>query len=1029
MKRGSSDKGGQAEEEKGQRRRKVTQEEIDVLRSWLAEMEAVRLAGEEAKRQSSSALSSLPPPPPRPPESRAPPSRPHPAHPPPDFSSPLPQPAPPPGDLDSVAQMEDVVEGRADNEDLFVYVYSAGGLDLKYRAMEIVGAFVRDHPEYNTAPKRLSLEMSNNAEGKPAILSTGIHGVFKSGMFYAIDSEQFVMKCAVFMEEMVWENNSIRPYIIRLTLTVAKLKVRRTLQAGDNIDLESIMIDFLRNSSCSSLLKEILKENLLLPLRSYKNCLVKCVLLGKELEMGRPIGLLMADKEGKGGKKRPKIEQMAHHFVERRGINTETPYEEQVSQILGTGICSGIEIVEANNLLLRKESFGSAPYLRVFVVGDHASLLVERARHQLRLSPMELRAMFDIVSPREEGVSMTVKAVMPSKVFKAMEALKEGKISEPYSLYTFDIETYNVGENRVTYLVGLMNEEYEYSSFSSLKSALAYLASKAKQTVYCFAHNAPFDLAELWSSLDLQGMKMSFRQGKFYSFSFDGNKGKVVLLDSMNYSPTSLASLGALNKKHKKCAEILEYRGSPIRIEEVTQEHLEDAELLSLLKKYNKEDCATLLEWLLTFRSSFLTNWELDPLYVSRTMAGVARTLYWSKFYEEESISTLPAHIVAILSPAYAGGRVECFGHMGEWPSVTYIDANSLYPSVMCGKLPTKFLRTVQLTKAEFLRVQPPERLGFCQCRVRTLEANRIPLLLVKTDKLLFPVFDNWTEIVAYSEELYEGLVGGQYDCQDINFHEFEARDVFSPFVTKLYSSRLEAKAKGDEVGSQINKMAMNSLYGGFGIKPYFNLMEILEEKKFMFYLRLGAVSWYKSVPGGYMCDHKEYRSSPFANVALAASISARGRILLWKTMESLRIRGHQIAYCDTDSIMTTCPLAELKTLDLLSETMLGKFKIVKTGSVFVYGLKSYIFKDQKGYKAVLKGWKGVGKLNSDQARDLQLQLSAGSPIHQEGIRFIVNPKECTEGPRVGTQSRTLKSIYTKGDWDPTTGLITPKHL
>jgi hypothetical protein len=83
---------------------------------------------------------------------------------------------------------------------------------------------------------------------------------------------------------------------------------------------------------------------------------------------------------------------------------------------------------------------------------------------------------------------------------------------------------------------------------------------------------------------------------------------------------------------------------------------------------------------------------------------------------------------------------------------------------------------------------------------------------------------------------------------------------------------------------------------------------------------------------------------------AIAAHVTAYGRLVLWRLMEKAG-KGNYF-YCDTDSLIVNGP--GLKRLRAeMSDTKLGKLKIVETMKrMSIYGLKDY----ETGQKIVTKG-------------------------------------------------------------------------
>lgn len=889
---------------------------------------------------------------------------------------------------------------------------------------------------------------------------------------FSLRNRHFETECMKFLRKYFDENDSERYMSMKATMVIHKMLVRDVLQGSSEIDLRAHLSTFLRKNKTgeSEELKELLRKFIILTPHSYKNCLVKAVILHNQVLAGQPIGKMLVQVPQKDRGTRCDLDNLASKFVTRHKLNVEAEYQEFVSTLITKQLVSGIVVHILFAASMETETYGEvdSKIMHVLKVGNHAMLLVPRAtQDKLAIGPDEMHNVFDFMRADDKAKLMMPADIISKRTSEALDL----EHAQKYTLLTFDIETINEDGKRKTYLIGMCDSEFRYTKFDEFIDFMDELVSHNYTTkqVFAFAHNCKFDSAEMWN-YGLRDLQLKQRNGKFYAMSFTSSDGNSVInvVDSMTYSPLDLMTLTSGNKVHKKCPEILMYGGYEIGIAQVTEKHLRDPAFMALLVKYNEEDCTSLMEWLKSYSEAWIKNFEIDPIPVSRTSAGIARALFFSKYYKND-IWTLPYEVSERISREYYGGRVECFDHLGQWGHITYIDINSLYPTMMQKHvMPVRYLRSFKGNLDALKKFY-----GFCRCKVRSVDKECKPLIGVLRDgKLLFPVMDNFTEVYVYSETLKVALSTHNktskpfYEVDPtciIEYDEFEAKDVFTEFIKTIYKTRQAAKMADNKLKRekkdpenaftiQACKDCMNSLYGGFGIKPEFEVTEVLREKKFFYQLLLGSVTWFsklepmiqttrprrkaKPVAPMYACSHKEFKAAPFANIAIASAITSNARTFLWQKMMDIEDAGFSVAYCDTDSIMTTMPSKELKSRGLLDEFELGKFKVefddvtIITAGLKEYGIIDYEDHGKKKSKAVLKGFKGVRKLDSDTVKDIMNRLMNREKVPQTNTQFHLSTKEVLNehGVKVTSLTREIQMIYDKGDLGRDL-VIKPKHI
>jgi hypothetical protein len=172
---------------------------------------------------------------------------------------------------------------------------------------------------------------------------------------------------------------------------------------------------------------------------------------------------------------------------------------------------------------------------------------------------------------------------------------------------------------------------------------------------------------------------------------------------------------------------------------------------------------------------------------------------------------------------------------------------------------------------------------------IKTEFTNELPVLPLKEEKLFFKegYLEGWfwheeielfkqTSKIVYLEILH-GMVTQEY------------APVLAEFVNNLNKIRHEGGIK-----KELGKLLINSFYGRLGIKEELCLISLAKSTQ-------GSDTY--GIISDYFLLKKKIKKYPKANVALAAAITAKARIKLYKSfLEVTKNRG-RILYCDTDSI------------------------------------------------------------------------------------------------------------------------------
>lgn len=502
---------------------------------------------------------------------------------------------------------------------------------------------------------------------------------------------------------------------------------------------------------------------------------------------------------------------------------------------------------------------------------------------------------------------------------------------------TFDLESKDgdsltiPGFTRV-FLAGFYDGE-DYESFRGV-DCIADLMSHMLQPKYLgwhlYAHNGGrFDFLHLLPWLASQGKALGLRfcaipAGKsggiqildIWKVNAKGKKsgkGKWRLLDSIKLIPLAL----------EKACKTFKLPGKEVL-------PLETHENDPRWELYNRQDCQAL--WSVLGRFHTMVEDNLGGEVGITTPATAMKT--WRRKYLLHKIPRgEDAH--EFVFSTYCGGRVEVFQR--EASELSYYDINSSYPAVMREPMPCE--------EPIWWNGEPPgvftkdgsEYVGFIECDVELDEY--IPPLPVKRDsKLLFPT----------------GRISGRWDWAELVLVRnsirrwgksvwFKSKPLLRSMVEDLYPYRDKSRQGYDEGLAYVVKILLNSLYGKFGQSAVRRKVVPFSED-----LPKGAipVDGTSESPVWYI---DEEVTAPYIMPQIAAHVTALARIKLYRHMVAA---GDSLAYCDTDSIITSGRLD--------TSTQLGDLKNEYPGVTFdgtFLAPKLYMLKgSDDSVKVVAKG-------------------------------------------------------------------------
>ena len=368
---------------------------------------------------------------------------------------------------------------------------------------------------------------------------------------------------------------------------------------------------------------------------------------------------------------------------------------------------------------------------------------------------------------------------------------------------------------------------------------------------------------------------------------------------------------------------------------------------------YCNWDCYGLLEVMNTFKEEVYSNMGCINITDCLTGASLAKKNYFLTYYDDTNtpIYSITEEFDTFCRKGYYGGRNEAL-YIGEYKGkVYYNDFTSLYPDVGRLRLPYDYplkispSRIKRLNKMMKEGKQLPPVVAMIRCLVKTKNYDLLPIHGLKKDnKLLFPNFEEWTELTLWFNEIRYGLSldayeydfidgihfgrdYGQYKQNEENAEEnFWSKGILYDFFNDGFEKKGKAKAEGKPALAQSYKIIVNSGYGFWGLNARGDNnegrdgMEILESDDDSFWnlLSNGYINNINKVGNYTICRTKKPMPVKDFNVAIATAICSEARMKLHRYMTAIRKHGGNLLYCDTDSCI--CDLDITKYPDIMGE-------------------------------------------------------------------------------------------------------------
>lgn len=345
------------------------------------------------------------------------------------------------------------------------------------------------------------------------------------------------------------------------------------------------------------------------------------------------------------------------------------------------------------------------------------------------------------------------------------------------------------------------------------------------------------------------------------------------------------------------------------------------------LKQYCRTDCEILHKFIELFQEKMVDELEI-PIKV--TIGGMSMQAFRTHFLD----NTMEACSQQICLDAYYGGRTEVFYQGKVDKEICVSDVNSMYPYVMTYQYPdTRFLEPSQILSHTY---------GVGKFTMFVPDDVLIPVLPVKDEDggLWFPK-GNFTGTWTYHEVRHAMDNGAKIIVEHSGgIGTNKSKPFFKDYVEDFYARRLEAKERGDQFEISFWKLFMNNLYGKWcqHIDP--ERISSFRDEQFNeeFIRKIGPLYMFKGV-------NEEVGQN--TNYMWGAYVTSYARILLHEILSDVDEAGHQLLYCDTDSVMyiknnDTIPYNISKELGDLDEEYFVGGEFITSKGYYLYEAPSH---------------------------------------------------------------------------------------
>lgn len=450
-------------------------------------------------------------------------------------------------------------------------------------------------------------------------------------------------------------------------------------------------------------------------------------------------------------------------------------------------------------------------------------------------------------------------------------------------------------KNNLGWLLGAENYQSKISYIEQLNAygdaALKIILKNFKSNTIYYAHNLIFDFSLIFAALRRANIefKWIFINYKLFEVRLLLKNKTIIFKCSYKLLPFSLKNLNPhftkrikldfpyellINWEENKLIN-LKIQGSWIKLK------AQDA-----LELYVKNDCLLLKDAVNYLFNSILKLSKLKKtkINLNRILSIGGLALNWLEIINKQKLNlNLNSSIINQIRRAYRGGRCEIFGNPMFGEKILHFDFKNMYLSCMGGEFPVDELSFIE--KPTHFNIP-----GFYHIEIEYY--GNLPVLPIKKNKLIFP----------------QGKLSGIFWYEEIKL-AVEEVTVYKLQINYAFVAHNTAPLLKEFVNSldtlininghnKIAKGLANALYGRLGMTDPLSITRITK----------------------YECDENiEYaqhllenvilsKKKPKSNVIIAAIITSRARIKLYRGFLEVIGEGGRLLYTDTDSIIAAFP-------------------------------------------------------------------------------------------------------------------------
>ena len=548
----------------------------------------------------------------------------------------------------------------------------------------------------------------------------------------------------------------------------------------------------------------------------------------------------------------------------------------------------------------------------------------------------------------------------------------------------------------VTYRAKPKPKSESWAKFTTTRDLWEWIVSKSHErtALYVVAHNAEFDfrVSKGFTTLVALGweIKRFFLDGNKFTVWWQKGSRSLIILDSMQLLPSSLAALG----------DMLELPKGKMPAFDLTDDEWFD---------YCRRDVEVLALAMDRYRTFVDVN-NLGGM--AKTTAGQAFRAFRYRYMTEAIEIHDDPDALKLERAGYYGGRTECF-FIGNLTGREYfiLDVSSMYPSVMKDSLyPVQLIAYAEGTPLYRLRQLQDRYYLIADVDIVT----DVPVYPMRYRKhLAFPV-GRFRTILQGPELAHALSARAVKRCH--RSAVYYKTDIFSAYVTDLYGMRRRYQEEGNEPFTYLTKRLLNSLYGKFGQRGFvYEEIGVCDpedcwQREMIINGEPDTVTEFAF--GGKVYIRRRAEEAQESFPAISGAVTAYGRMLLWGLME--QAGRENVYYIDTDSLLVNGDGLE-KLKPSIKQGELGALHLDRIAEkVIIYGLKDYAIEGRRTVKGV--------KMNA-------IRTGEHSWVEQKWERFhSALHHGRLEDYRIRLSPKVLKLPYEKGVVLPS-GVVVPHRL